>query len=494
MKKKSIVALLVVMFIAAAAQAAAAEEKAASVSEAFEKLSKALAGDPAIAPEVKEALREFGRAVTRMEDKMGAVPEDGEAAAREKVAEWFGNAERCRRMEDFFGTAEKKGFIEKFSMFGDWRFRFETTTNSGGKDADPNNRTRTRYRMRLRLGGEYEVAPNAWIGARLVTGPRTDPLSANQTLDRNFQKWEFSLDNAYLHWAPLNGAPWKLGESMGYTADFWLGKFEHGKTFMHTPMSWDSNVQPEGIAMRNAFKRFGFLDELQLNLAGYVLTEDADQQDASMAVMQAVAKKTFDVGLPAPLEFALASGLYDINDTDTNANGSMIVSRGLSSSSCTPTLVNHGGMVFQSNYELLDNILEMRYKGIEFMGRKMPLTLTGEYIYNTNAAPDEVHGDGKQNKAHSFSAKFGEAKKKGEWAVGAAYFYAERDALYSPVAAMTDFALAGNMKGAWACIDYAIFDNVVLKLWGLWDNPIKADAAGEIDEHFRLRMQIDVKF
>ncbi|MFH1550457.1 MAG: putative porin [Planctomycetota bacterium] len=490
---RSILSVFVATLMVVCSLPATAADEDLSVTETFSELKSALENDSNISPEVRDALNRFGKAVSNLERRFNADEQIPSGVLQNKISEWFENKDRQKRLDGFFGTTESKGFLERFSAYGDFRFRLESTTNSGGSTTgDPNNRTRTRYRVRLRVGGEYEVAPNTWVGARLVTGSQSDPQSSHQTMTHNFQKWDVNFDRIYLHWAPFNNKPCRICPTVDYTADFWLGKFGHDSVFKATSLLWDSSVQPEGIAIHNVFRGLPWIDEIHLNLAGYSLVEDADQQDASMAVMQVVLKKNCDVGLPAPLEWTFATGLYDINDTDTSADGSMIVSGGLPSGS-TPTLVNRGGAVFQSHYELLDTIVEMQYRGIEFLGKKRPLKLTFDYIYNTNAAEDHAHGDGKQNRALAFFATFGEAKKKGDWCIGGAYFNVQRDGVYAPVTTCT-FPVIGNMKGGWVFVDYALYDKVVLRLWGVWDNPLKAGAADEQDDHFRLRIQIDVKF
>ncbi len=491
MKKILIIRYLPVLaLILLIGRIAMADDGDKSVTEAFRELQSALQNDPNISPDVRQALENFGKAVSKMENKSsgGAVASED---LGKKIDQWFNNKKRLSKLDGFFGTSGKKGLLERLKVYGDFRFRLEATSNSGSSaHGDPNNRARTRYRARFRLGGEYEVAPNTWIGARLVTGSQSDAQSAHQTFDHNFQKWDVNLDRVYLHWAPFKSKPLSLGGDMKFTTDLWLGKFSHGKTFMHTGFMWDGDVQPEGIAMHNVIKGLGFIDELQLNLAGYVLTENKDQQDASMAVMQLVLKKKFNLGLAAPLEMTFATGFYDINDTDTNSDGSMIISRGVSHS---PTLVSRDGMVFQSHYEIWDNILEFKYKGIEFLGKKRPLKVTFNYIYNTHAADDKAHSAGKQNKAYAVMATFGEAKKRGDWRIGAAYAHIERDAVYAPVTT-DDFAVIGNMKGGWIFVDYALWDKTVLRLWGLWDNPIDGQPDDSQDDHFRFRLQLDVKF
>ena len=490
---KSISCILVVALAAVCSLPAVTADEDLSVGETFKELKSALENDSNISPEVKNALNKFGKAVSNLEQKLDADGEIPPEVLQDKIGEWFTNQDREKRLDGFFGTTEKKGLLERFSAYGDFRFRFESTTNSGSSTTgDPNNRTRTRYRARLRVGADYEVAPNMWVGGRLVTGPQDNPQSSHQTMSGNFQKWDVNLDRVYIHWAPFYDKPYQLGPTVSYTADLWLGKFSHYSIFKATGLSWDSDIQPEGIAMRNVFKGLPFVDEVQLNLAGYSLVENTDQQDASMAVMQMVFKKKFEIGLPAPLEWTLATGFYDINDTDTSADGSMIVSGGLPGGS-TPTLVNHGGAVFQSHYELLDTIIEMQYKGIEFLGKKRPLKLTFDHVYNTNAEEDRLRGDGTQSRAVAFFVTLGEAKKKGDWRVGGAFFHVQRDGVYAPITT-DDFPVIGNMKGGMVWIDYAVYDKVVLRLWGLWDEAIKAGVADVQDDHFRFRFQIDVKF
>jgi hypothetical protein len=486
-KARGVLFLLLCAFVAAvgAASAALADEEQ-SVSESFAELKTALDNDPNISPEVKKALNKFGKAVSKMEEQQagGAVVPNRLSG---KISEWFASKDRVARMDRFFGTYEEKGLLDRLKLFGDFRFRLESTTNSGSSSADPNNRVRTRYRVRFRFGGEYEICPTAWVGARVTTGTHDNQQSPHQTLDHNLDKWDVNFDRIYLHWAPFVHNPLSLGGDTTFTTDFWLGKFNHYKTFIATPLSWDSDVQPEGLAVHNVFKNVLCFDEVQLNLGAYALTENADQQDAWMGVYQMALKKKCDFGLPAPLEFTVASGLYYIQDTDTNADGSMIVARGIEHS---PTLQNG---VFQSDYHIWDNIFEVKYKGIEFLGKKRPLKLTFQYLHNFGANDDAAHRRSDQDNAFGLFAVFGETKKRGDWRVGAAYVYVEQDAVY-PGVTTDDWPVLGNMKGGWLSFEYVLWEKTVLKLWGLWDDAIDHYAADSQDEHFRFRMQIDIKF
>lgn len=490
------------MLLGTAGTLRAEEDKTPSVAESFKKLSSALEKDPNISPETKKALKEFGEAVAKMESKGGAT--QGGPSAQSKVAEWFADEKNLRKFTDFFGKdKDTKGFLDRFTPYGDFRLRFEDTTNAGSKQASPPRRDRVRYRARLRVGTDYEIAPQtAWLGARLVTGDRVEQQSANQTFGDDFSKWQVNLDRLYMHWEPFGAAPYTLSGATKYDPHVWAGKFQH--PFKSTNLMWLSDVQPEGLAVINSFKNVaGFLDEVQLNGASYILTEDADRSDSYITAGQLLMVKKFSVGLPEKLQLSWAESFYKIHDTHNDSMKSEILNNPNGNFKNPPTATAFGTM--QSEYELIDSLIELRYNNVQVGTKKMPLIGTFDYIYNVDASVDRVNLDGKQNKAYEGGVALGDPKKKGDWRVGGDIVHSERDGVFKPLT-NDDWAVNNNFKGLDAYFDYAVWDNVYLRLWALWDSPLKEVTGAGFDkngntvktvdqvDHFRFRVEFNVKF
>ncbi len=109
----SVFALVVLLSGAAFAQDNALKAK-------WDDLVKALDNDPGISGDTKNALKAFSEAL--IEDKGEGIP-PGELGA--KVEEWFSTEKRAAAADKLFGTAEKRGLLERLSIYGDFRYRFQ---------------------------------------------------------------------------------------------------------------------------------------------------------------------------------------------------------------------------------------------------------------------------------------------------------------------------------------------------------------------------------
>ena len=128
-------------------------------------------------------------------------------------------------------SAAESTIAERLDVSGDFRTRYELT------DYDDETRDRQRLRIRFRLQATWKIDQHWTVGVRGATGNPDDPRSSNQTLDGGFEKFDFSLDRAYVRF-----------KKAGATA--WFGKFAHPfKNFQAYPgMIWDGDIQPEGMA------------------------------------------------------------------------------------------------------------------------------------------------------------------------------------------------------------------------------------------------------
>lgn len=149
-------------------------------------------------------------------------------------------------------------WIERIKIFGDVRLREESTLYGGdniqndyfdiaalnkgtlmtGQAEDlflNTTEDRHRLRARMRLGLKAKVYDRLEAGARLVTGNQSDPVSTNQTLGNNEQKWQTSFDLAYLKYNSRDNSIQAAG-----------GRFEN--PFYSTDLVWDNDLTFEGVA------------------------------------------------------------------------------------------------------------------------------------------------------------------------------------------------------------------------------------------------------
>lgn len=144
---------------------------------------------------------------------------------------------------------------------GDMRLRYESfygqqnalpSSDRPGALGNPLS-TRQRLRLRLRFGVRGKVTDEFEWGLRLATGSFADATSTNQTLTDFYTRKPFGLDYAYLVYQP-KALPGFFVEA---------GKLDAGRKFVpagekdagnkldafwtHTEMTWDNDLNPEGL-------------------------------------------------------------------------------------------------------------------------------------------------------------------------------------------------------------------------------------------------------
>ncbi len=135
------------------------------------------------------------------------------------------------------------GQLGNIAFSGDLRLQFDTIF--GQLNATPNNADptilgnklsgRERLRLRARLAMRGEIGKTFDWGVRFSTGGLSDVISANQVLTDFYNRKQFALDQAYLTWKPKRVPGLRLQG----------GKFE--TPWLHTEMTFDNDIQPEGI-------------------------------------------------------------------------------------------------------------------------------------------------------------------------------------------------------------------------------------------------------
>lgn len=99
---------------------------------------------------------------------------------------------------------------------------------------------RQRARVRARFGVDAKVSDKVEAGLRFVTGNPSDPVSTNESLTGNFDKFMVGLDRAYIRVRPFA----KDGRFAG--SNLILGKFDN--PFFSTELMFDRDLQFEGAA------------------------------------------------------------------------------------------------------------------------------------------------------------------------------------------------------------------------------------------------------
>lgn len=143
-----------------------------------------------------------------------------------------GNA--LQAQDDQKRVSALEGLVSRFRLVGDIRVRGESFFQDNTAD-------RNRARVRVRFGFDGKLNEDFIAGLSIATGTLGDPTSTNTTLTSNFDKKTIGLDRAYITFNPV--------------AHKWLsltgGKFAY--TWQRTPVTFDSDLNPEGFSAKFNF-------------------------------------------------------------------------------------------------------------------------------------------------------------------------------------------------------------------------------------------------
>ena len=371
-----------------------------------------------------------------------------------------GSTEAAPAVENPLSPADSSNSLEKtlgLRFYGDVRFRFTYLVQ--GQDYAPTYNTATplwidhelNYRIRARLGAEKSFGADVKAGLCVISSGDGDPTDPYWTLSGGGTFLGVGLDQAYITWTP---------RSLDHQLTLSLGKFTNPLTY--SPITWDENVMPEGMALEvKPAEKTKFTVLYFRMVDNGPATIDGAGADPFMADFQLQQK--FDV---ADAQVALTAGYQYISNVSSFETGDV----GLTSYLDNPTnppgaplSITAKGMVGdQSNG---DQIPEMHVvEGIlnisHHLGEeKIPVLWTFHAAlnlssFNINAATNaNVAGNDPSLNNHNDLALFaslhvGKVEQGGDWAGGIQWAYIEPDAVFS---AFNDPnpGLAGHNNNTW---------------------------------------------
>jgi hypothetical protein len=160
------------------------------------------------------------------------------------------------------------GWFVQTDVNQDFRYRLHDIAK---KDTE-NNAHYYRERFRYRLGITAKIDEEFVAGARLLTGSLTNNKSTTETMNGEFTKNNFNLDQAYLSYAPK----WIPDVAGKFKAT--VGKFDVKEgVYTATNGVWDSNISLEGKNLNYTYKDLGVKGlDLFANIGSYVLAGDVN--------------------------------------------------------------------------------------------------------------------------------------------------------------------------------------------------------------------------
>ena len=325
------------------------------------------------------------------------------------------------------------------------RFRFTGDVRVRGEDFFQDCSacvTRNRARIRLRFGVEGKLTEDFTGGFLLASGSLGDSNSTNETLTNFFTRKTIGIDRAFVTYQPV-AAKW-----ISLTG----GKFAF--TWQRTPMTFDSDLNPEGFTEKFSFDlKSPVLKNFTVQGIQLLYNENSKGDD-SFAVGGQVSSK-LDLGF---MNSTASFSLLDWRFPDAILNASAFAVQaspgegpGCATGSGLPTTAPcvygpqgftnatftdaAGKIHFLSGFLYADFILNNQ---IKTGWSRFPINLLLEYESNLNAAdhPLDSQGNvlaglGKQSHAYQVDFSLGQLKNRNDIQIGYAWSRQEQDSAIS---------------------------------------------------------------
>lgn len=444
---------LLLLLAMPASMVSAREPSSSPVAEALEQVATALQDETTLSPETKKALLDLVSALQteRAQTAQGSTgvstaaleapassPDPDRDQIESVVDEYLAKRETTPEASTW------QNVLDRLKVYGDLRFRGETTINPDDK------RDNHRARIRGRLGANYQLYDDLVIGARVVTSSGDDPKSTHVTLGDGFKRFDIDLDRAFLTYQP----DWASG---GWVT---AGKFAH--PFRQNPvygeLVWDADVQPEGAVLGYTNRGIPGLDELRFVGGGYYFFHQNDGEDAGAVVAQASAR----IPLGEHFTSDAAIGYYWWPDP-TPDDSSPFPESDLS-----------------GKFGILNPILSVSYNDWS-----VPVVASAELIYNTL-------GTNNRNTGYALGLALGRKAAARDWRVYYQWQDVETNSVFSAVS-QDDFSFTTDFRGHVFGVNYQLFDKIGLHAWTLVARRDDS-SAGDTRYVWRPRLDLNIKF
>jgi hypothetical protein len=480
-----------------------------------------------------EELQQTLAAQRKLLERLAATPAPAPAAAETpapKLSETAG-AKLDRRLESIESKLKSVG---PFSFSGDFRLRDEPFFGGPANQSQ----VRNRERFRLRFNATAKLNQDIAGGFTAASGDINDPISTNQTANQFFTRKPFLIDKAFIVYTPHQFKPLTL---IG-------GKFAY--PFYRTELTWDNDLNPEGVAAKLEWKSETWPVARQFALVGFALPfgETAGvnfnyPNGNDRSIHQSVVyggqlqtgwqlgknvKMTLDTALynyhnPDPIALAVvtadsaspANGVLKLGGFSfQNSYQTVTVSTPVClSADCTSTTNVNSSIVnakLNSKFALWDSILQF---DINTGSDAWPIRLLADYVQNTRACGNvgtpifvpslgagakatiaTVNGacDSRQRRGYWLESRFGRGSKKGDWQFAYTRMFIEREAVMSAFN-FSDLRQNSNVTQHRVEVFYQVLGNIQLGFTGLIGRPLNFGSS-TAPENWLKRLQFDVVY
>lgn len=379
-------------------------------------------------------------------------------------------------------------WVDRFKLEGDLRMGYQGDRFAEGnapeffqqvQGQNINNTTedRNRLRLRARLGINAKVTPEISAGLRLATGSLTDPVSTNQTLGQNSNKYSFVLDRAFVKAHSDEILPW-LTVSAGRIPNPWFS----------TDLVWDDDLNFEGVALHldansqstktwRPFATLGAFPLQDIEPSSTVSAKSKWLLGAQVGMEWVPSTKTrAQLGL-AYYDYRNISGVRNgFNDSAFNGTASSVRQKGN-----TLFNIDADGNASTNLFALASDYQLLNLTGMVDLNVSNPVhvMLTGDYVKNIGFSRSktlERTGIDLEPQTTGYMARLAVGMPsmllKNDWQVSVAYRYLEADAVLDAFTD-SDFHLGGtNNKGFILGAQYGLSKNSWLTARWLSSNEI----------------------
>jgi hypothetical protein len=421
--------------------------------------------------------------------------------------------------------ATKKSFSERikkigpFSFSGDVRLRDEPFI---GGPSDQ-SQVRNRLRIRLRFAGDAKFNDDFRGGFLLTTGDLNNPISSNQTTNQFYTRKPLDLDRAFIEYSPHFFRPLSLTG----------GKFSY--PWVSTELTWDRDLNPEGLAQTLAFNFESAPVLKRVALVGFELpfAEVAGVSLKNKSIVQSAVyggQLQTEWKLADWLRLSAYAGYYNWHNPDpvalavatANAASPGLGLLKLNSNSeqnatvtTTGTFIATGQKVitdaqFASKFGILDAIARF---DIKTPAPRWPVVILGDFVQNTRAcanlsnilpAPADTATetfsqsqnaacDSRQRRGYWLESRLGRTSEKGDWDFSYTRIFVEREAVLG-VFNYSEMRQGTNASQHRVEVFYQAEKNIQLGFTGLFGRPLVTATSPGPAENILKRLQFDVLY
>lgn len=384
------------------------------------------------------------------------------------------------------------------------------------------SQVRNRVRMRLQFNANAKLNDDIAGGFTLATGDINSPVSTMQTLNQFYTRKSLYLDRAFLTYNP------HFFKALTLTG----GKFSY--PWYHTELTWDNDLNPEGLAQTLAwdFESAGPLKRIALVGFELPFAETAGVSFHNKSIVQSAVyggQLQTAWGLTSWLRLSLYGAFYNWHNADPVAlavatanaasplQGLLRLNNNASQNSTvttTGTLTASGQEVstnaqFASKFGIFDTIARF---DISTSAPRWPILILGNFAQNTKACANvgnirpappnsdiqtfsqsaNAPCDPQQRRAYWLEARVGRAQEKGDWNFAYTRIFVEREAVLG-VFNYSEMRQGSNVTAHRVEVFYQADNKIQLGFTGLFGRPL-VTASSPLLENMLKRLQFDVTY